>query len=274
MTGSRLERKLAAEVARASADFRLIEPDDHVMVCVSGGKDSLVLLHLLRGIARRAPFPFSFIAVHLDQRQPGYPEGVLDAYFERAGYPYRIVREDTYSIVKDRVEEGDTYCALCSRLRRGILYNIAVELGATKIALGHHRDDIIETLLLNLFYTGQLKAMPPRLRSDDGRNIVIRPLAYAAEADIAALATELDLPVLPCGLCGSQPDLKRQWVKGLIAELSRDNPHLRGNLLAALSTVRPTHLLDRDLWRRLGIGEADEAGDALVPLRRAPGDVG
>ncbi|MBN2192623.1 MAG: tRNA 2-thiocytidine(32) synthetase TtcA [Polyangiaceae bacterium] len=251
MTGARLERKLAAAVARASADFRLIEPNDHVMVCVSGGKDSLVLLHLLRHIVRRAPFPFTFVAVHLDQRQPGYPEGVVTDHLQREGYPYRIVREDTYRIVKERVKPGDTFCALCSRLRRGILYNVAVELGATKIALGHHRDDIVETLLLNLFFSGQLKAMPPRLRSDDGRNIVIRPLAYAAEADVAALATELALPVIPCGCRAAQPDLKRQWVKELLVELSRDNPHLRGNLFAATMRVRPTHLLDRQLWHAL-----------------------
>jgi len=253
MSRSRLERRLAAEVARASADFGLLEPDDRVMVCVSGGKDSLVLLRLLRGIARRAPFPFSLVAVHLDQGTPGFPTDAVEAHLAREGVPYRIVREDVYGIVRDRARPGASPCALCSRLRRGILYNVAVELGASKIARGHHRDDVIETLLLNLMYTGQLKAMPPRLRSEDGRNVVIRPLAYVAEADLVACAAELDLPVIPASPCGVAPDLKRRWVKGLVAELARANPHLRGNLLAATQNVRPAHLLDRELWRALGV---------------------
>ncbi len=262
---SRLEKRLAAQVAQASHDLGMLEADDHVMVCVSGGKDSLTLLHLLRGIQRRAPFPFTLIAVHLDQRQPGYPEGVLEQHFEAHGYDYRVVREDTYSIVKERIPEGKTYCSLCSRLRRGVLYNIAVELGATKIALGHHRDDVIETLLLNAFFAGQLKAMPPRLRSDDGRNVVIRPLVYCAEGDIAALAEEQRFPIVPCGLCGSQPNAQRQQMKRLVAEMARDNPHVVGNLFSAASNVLPSHLLDRDLWRQLGLREATELdGAALV----------
>lgn len=268
MSGGRLERRLAAEVARASADFGLLEPNDHVMVCVSGGKDSLVLLRLLRGIARRTPFPLSLVAVHLDHGAPGFPVDVLEAHLEREGVPYRIVREDIYGIVQERLRPGDTPCVLCSRLRRGVLYNVAVELGATKVALGHHRDDIVETLLLNLFYSGQLKAMPPRLRSDDGRNVVIRPLAYVAETDVAACAAELGLPVVPQSPCALQPDLKRQWVKELVAKLSQDNPHLRGNLFAATKNVRPTHLLDRELWRVLGVHEARDGAAAPRPTRR------
>lgn len=253
MKRSRQEQRLVAAMARASIDFRLLEADDRVAVCVSGGKDSLVLLHLLELLRRRTPFPFSLIAVHLDQGQPGHHTEALVAHFERVGCAYRIAREDVFGIVEARTAPGGERCALCSRLRRGILYNLAVELGATKVALGHHRDDIVETLLLNLFYTGQLKAMAPRLRSDDGRNVVIRPLAYAAEADVAALASELELPVLPCGPCAAQPDLRRRWIKEWLAELGRNNPHLMGNLLAATATVRARHLLDRDLWRALGL---------------------
>jgi len=274
MSGGRLERRLAAEVARASADFALLEPNDHVMVCVSGGKDSLVLLRLLRGIARRAPFPFSLVAVHLDHGAPGFPVDVLEAHLQGEGVPYRIVRENIYGIVQERLRPGSTPCALCSRLRRGVLYNVAVELGATKIALGHHRDDVIETLLLNLMYTGQLKAMPPRLRSDDGRNVVIRPLVYVAEADVAACAAELELPVVPQSPCAMQPDLKRRWVKQLVAELSRDNPHLRGNLFAATQNVRPTHLLDRELWRALGVHEARDGEAAAEQARSSAGSGG
>lgn len=243
-------------LARASLDFRLIEPDDRILVAVSGGKDSLVLLHLLARLQPRAPFSFTFIAVTVDQKQPGYPEAVLPDFYRRRGYEYRIVEEDTYSIVKAKVEPGKTYCSLCSRLRRGILYHTAQELGATKIALGHHRDDVIETLLLNLFFSGQLKAMPPRLRSDDGRNTVIRPLIYCTEEDIRAYAQEQGLPVMPCGLCGAQPNLQRRRIKALIAEMAKDNPHVPGNLFAALGNVRPSHLLDPKLWRELGGPEA------------------
>ena len=187
---SRIEHRLLTSVARASADFGLLEPNDRVLVAVSGGKDSHALLYLLREISRRTPFPFSLFALNVDQGHPGFPKRVLPEYFEREGYEYRIIEEDTYSVVKEKIPAGKTTCSLCSRLRRGILYTAAAEMGATKIALGHHRDDVIETLLLNIFYSGQMKAMPPRLRSDDGRNIVIRPLVYAAEPDLAAFADE------------------------------------------------------------------------------------
>lgn len=242
-----LERKLLNALARASADFGLLEAGDRVMVGVSGGKDSHALLHLLRLIQRRAPFEFSLIAVNLDQKQPGFPAHVLPEYLSREGYDFRIVEEDTYSIVKQKIPEGSTYCSLCSRLRRGILYNVAQELGATKIALGHHRDDAIETLLLNQFYSGQLKAMPPKLLSDDGRNVVIRPLLYCAEADIAAYARAKAFPIIPCDLCGSQDNLKRQEIKQLLNQLEQQNPKLRSNLMASLRNVRPTHLLDQGL---------------------------
>jgi tRNA 2-thiocytidine biosynthesis protein TtcA len=261
-----LEKRLLSEVARASHDYRLLEPDDRVMVAVSGGKDSHALLHLLRQVQRRAPFSFSIIAVNVDQGHPGFPDRVLPEYFEREGYEYRIVKEDTYSVVKEKIPDGKAYCSLCSRLRRGILYTVASELRATKIALGHHKDDLIETLLLNLFYSGQMKAMPPRLHSDDGRHVVIRPLAYSAESDIAAFAAAHGFPIIPCDLCGSQENLRRKAVKELIAELDRQNPKVRGNLFAALSNVRPTHLLDRELSAALGT--TDRAQSAPVDVVR------
>lgn len=264
----RLEQRLLSEMARASRDHRLLEPDDKVMVAVSGGKDSHVLLHLLREIQRRAPFSFSITAVNVDQGHPGFPERLLPEFFEREGYDYRIVKEDTYSIVKDKVPEGKTYCSLCSRLRRGILYTLASEIGATKIALGHHKDDLIETLLLNLFYAGQVKAMPARLRSDDGRHVVIRPLAYSSEVDIAELAAEREFPIVPCDLCGSQENLRRKAVKQLIAELDRENPKVRGNLFAALSNVRPTHLLDNELSVALATRNTEPTAVSHDAVRR------
>jgi tRNA 2-thiocytidine biosynthesis protein TtcA len=265
---TRTEKRLLAALARASVDFRLLEPNDRVLVALSGGKDSYCLLHLLRALQQRVRFRFSLVAVNVDQGHPGFPKHVLPDWLTAEGYEFRIIEEDTYSIVKAKVPEGKTYCSLCSRLRRGILYNVAAELGATKIALGHHADDVIETLLLNLFYSGQLKAMPPRLRSDDGRNVVIRPLVYCAEAELSELAAELGFPIIPCDLCGSQTGLKRKRIKALVTELAEQNPKLRGNLLAALGNVRPTHLLDRELSARLGIDEArgqDEFLDGAAP---------
>lgn len=265
----RLEKRLLSQLGQASAEFGLIEPNDRIMVAVSGGKDSFGLLHLLREIQKKAPFDFSIVAVNLDQKQPGFPEDVLPTYLSREGYEYRIIEEDTYSIVKEKVPEGKTYCSLCSRLRRGILYNVAQELGATKLALGHHRDDAIETLLLNLFYSGQTKAMPAKLRSDDGRNTVIRPLIYCAEEDLAELARLKRFPIIPCNLCGSQENLKRQEIKDLLATLARSNPKLRGNLLAALGNVRLSHML----MKPDGVEQTTTAVDAqreptgsLIPL--------
>jgi tRNA 2-thiocytidine biosynthesis protein TtcA len=254
----RLERRLLSEVARASDDHKLLEPGDRVMVGMSGGKDSYVMYHLLRELQRRAPFVFELIPVHLDQGHPQFPTHLLEDWLKLQGVPYRIIREHTYAIVKEKTPEGKAYCSMCSRLRRGILYTTAVEMGCTKIALGHHRDDSIETLMLNLLYSGQIKAMPPRLVSDDGRNTVIRPLMYCAEAEIAELARTLAFPVVPCSLCSEQPDLKRARVKQLIDELDAENPQVRRNLFAALGNVRPTHLLDRKLVA--AVGELDRIG--------------
>jgi tRNA 2-thiocytidine biosynthesis protein TtcA len=259
----RLEKNLLSNVGRASADFALLEPNDRVLVAVSGGKDSHAMLYLLREIQKRAPFPFSLVAVNVDQGHPGFPRRLLPDYFEAEGYDYRILEEDTYSIVKEKVPEGKTYCSLCSRLRRGILYTAGKALGATKIALGHHRDDLVETLLLNLFYSGQTKSMPPRLLSDDGESVVIRPLAYCAEEDIARFAAAKAFPIIPCDLCGSQEELKRKRVKRLVDELTAENPKVRANLFAALGNVRPTHLLDRELSAQLGLSTAR---DATPPL--------
>ena len=248
---SRLEHRLLGQIGRASKEFDLIEPNDRVMVCVSGGKDSMAMLRLLQIIRRRAPFDFSLIAVNLDQKQPGFPADVLPRWFESQGVEYRIIEQDTYSIVIDKVPAGKTYCSLCSRLRRGILYNAAEEMGCTKIALGHHRDDIIETLLLNQLFSGQTKTMPPRLHSQDGRNVVIRPLAMCTEADLAAYAEEKSFPIIPCDLCGSQENLQRKKIKRLIAQLAEENDKIPGNLFAATRKVVPSHMLDLELRRQL-----------------------
>jgi tRNA 2-thiocytidine biosynthesis protein TtcA len=267
----RLEKGLIARVARASIDFDLLEEGDRVLVAVSGGKDSLSLLALLRQLRRRTPFPFSLAAVTVDQGQPGFERDKLVRYFEAEQIDYQVIIEDTYSVVRQKILPGATPCSLCSRLRRGILYTAAVRLGATKIALGHHRDDAIETLLLNLFYSGQLKAMPAKLRSDDGRNTVIRPLIYCTEHELAAYASRRHLPVVPCSVCGRQPDLKRQAMKDLIARLQAANPHVRGNLFAALQHVRVTHLLDGRLLGDHTFGEpTDEAREEPPSLATAP----
>ncbi len=253
---ARLERRVIRATAEAVRDFDLIGQGDRIMVAVSGGKDSYTLLHVLMRLRERAPIDFELVAVNLDQGQPGYPAHVVEEHFRAVGVPYRMIHRDTYSVVKRVVPEGKSTCAACSRFRRGVLYGAAAELGCTKIALGHHRDDLIETLLLNALYSGSLKAMPPKLYAKDGRNVVIRPLCYAAEADIAAFAAGMAFPIVPCDLCGSQPNLRRKRVKALLAELSAEHPAVKGNLLNALSRVVPSHLLDRGLQRAVAAGVA------------------
>ena len=247
--GRRLEHRLYRDLRATCERYQLLAPGDRVLVAMSGGKDSYTLFHLLTRLALRLPFRVELVAVHLDQAQPGYDGSGLRAYLEASGQRFEIMREDTYSVVTAHLPETATYCSLCSRLRRGILYTTAARLGANKIALGHHRDDSLETFLLNLFYSGKLQAMPASYRTDDGRFEVIRPLIECAEADIAGLAAELAFPIIPCNLCGSQDGLKRDAMTRLLAELEREHPHVRSVMLNALRNVRPTHLLDPDVAR-------------------------
>jgi tRNA 2-thiocytidine biosynthesis protein TtcA len=244
----KLAKRLRRQVGEAIADFNMIEEGDRVMVCLSGGKDSHGLLDLLLLLKDKSPVRFELIAVNLDQKQPGFPEHVLPEYLKARGVPFRIEEQDTYSVVKRVIPEGKTMCSLCSRLRRGVLYRVAAELGATKIALGHHRDDILATFFLNLFHGGQLKAMPAKLLSDDGRHVVIRPLAYVAEADLAAYAEAKRFPIIPCTLCGSQDNLQRKQIGEMLRDWERRQPGRIESIVRALTEVRPSHLLDRKLF--------------------------
>lgn len=265
----RLKKKLERSVGEAIADFNMIEDGDVVMVCVSGGKDSYSLLSILLALRERAPVDFRVMAMNLDQKQPGFPADVLPAYFESLGVEYRIVTEDTYSIVKDKIPAGKTTCSLCSRLRRGIIYRTAREFGATKIALGHHREDIIETLFLNMFFGGKIKAMPPKLVSDDGQHMVIRPLAYCAERDVARFARAMAYPIIPCNLCGSQENAQRKQIKAMLENWERDHPGRIESIFTAMKNVVPSHLADdglfpfRTLTRNSAVAEGDSVFDPV-----------
>ena len=245
---NKLQKRLRRDAGQAIQDFRMIESGDRVMVCLSGGKDSYTMLDILMNLQKSAPVPFELIAVNLDQKQPGFPEHVLPDYLSGLGIEYHIIEKDTYSIVKEKVPEGKTTCGLCSRLRRGILYNFAEEHGITKIALGHHRDDLLETLFLNMFYGGKMKSMPPKLFSDDGRNTVIRPLAYSREKDIARYAALREYPIIPCNLCGSQENLQRQVVKDMLQQWDQQHPGRIESMFRAMCNVEPSHLADTNLY--------------------------
>jgi tRNA 2-thiocytidine biosynthesis protein TtcA len=265
--GNKLAKRLRRQVGQAIGDFGLIEEGDRVMVCLSGGKDSYGLLDILLALRDKAPVGFEVVAVNLDQKQPGFPAHVLPAYLAARGVPFRIVEQDTYSVVKRVLPEGKTYCSLCSRLRRGALYRVAGELRATKIALGHHRDDVLATFFLNLFFGGKLKAMPAKLVSDDGRHVVVRPLAYAKEDDLAAYARLKGFPVIPCNLCGSQENLQRKVVREMLREWERRHPGRIESIVRALTDVAPSHLLDRKLFDFAGL---KAAGVAIAEELREP----
>jgi len=261
---NKLHKRLCRLVGQAIGDFNMIEEGDKVMVCLSGGKDSYALLDILMTLRERAPINFEIVAVNLDQKQPNFPDHILPAYLEQLGIPYHIENQDTYSIVKRLIPEGKTTCSLCSRLRRGILYRVADELGATKIALGHHRDDILETFFLNMFFGGKLKGMPAKLMSDDGKHMVIRPLAYVKEEDTERYAEVKGFPIIPCDLCGSQENLQRKQIKGLMRDWEKKFPGRVENIFSALSTVVPSHLMDRDLFGFTELkadGQANPLGD-------------
>ncbi|WP_173053766.1 tRNA 2-thiocytidine(32) synthetase TtcA [Candidatus Nitrotoga sp. AM1P] len=260
---NRLRGRLEQQVGRAIGDFNMIEEGDTIMVCMSGGKDSYTLLEILLTLQKRAPVNFRLIAMNLDQKQPGFPEHILPDYFKSIGIEYHIETQDTYSIVKEKIPEGKTTCSLCSRLRRGIIYRVAGELGANKIALGHHRDDMIETLFLNIFFGGKLKAMPPKLVTDKGGHVVIRPLAYCAEKDVASFARTLKFPIIPCNLCGAQENLQRQNIKEMLIAWERQYPGRSQSIFTAMQNVKPSHLMDSTLFdfKSINVGDMVDEGD-------------
>ncbi|MES2026396.1 MAG: tRNA 2-thiocytidine(32) synthetase TtcA [Pseudomonadota bacterium] len=258
---NKLHKRLCRQVGQAIGDFNMIEDGDKIMVCLSGGKDSYALLDILMTLRERAPIKFDIIAVNLDQKQPNFPDHILPAYLKQLDIPFHIENQDTYSIVKRLIPEGKTTCSLCSRLRRGILYRVADELGANKIALGHHRDDIMETFFLNMFFGAKIKGMPPKLQSDDGKHIVIRPLAYVKEADTERYAQVKNFPIIPCDLCGSQENLQRKQIKGMLREWEKKFPGRVDNIFSSLSTVVPSHLMDKDLF---GFADLKATGEAMA----------
>lgn len=261
---NKLQKRLRRNVGKAIADYRMIEDGDKVMVCLSGGKDSYGMLDILLNLQRTAPVKFDIVAVNMDQKQPGFPEHILPEYLSKLGVPYHIIEKDTYRVVTELVPENKTYCGLCSRLRRGTLYGFAEEIGATKIALGHHRDDIIETLFLNMFFGGKLKAMPPKLLSDDGRNIIIRPLAFCREDDLQHFAEARQFPIIPCNLCGSQDGLQRQVVKEMLQQWEIDNPGRLETIFSAICNVSPSQLGDTNLFDFAGL-QLDRSGQNPRP---------
>ena len=265
---NKLRKRLRRNVGNAIVDFNMIEDGDRVMVCLSGGKDSYGMLDILMHLRDSAPIKFELVAVNLDQKQPGFPEHVLPAYLDGLGVPYYILERDTYSVVKSVIPEGKTTCGLCSRLRRGTLYGFAQEIGASKIALGHHRDDIVETLFLNLFFAGKLKAMPPKLLSDDRQNVVIRPLAYCKEKDLARYAEAMEFPIIPCNLCGSQDNLQRQEIKSMLSQWERRYPGRVETIFRALSDVSPSQLSDRNLFDFMGLSVERDAGSSFGELQQ------
>ena len=271
-SSNKLVKRLQRNTGRAITDFNMIGEGDRVMVCLSGGKDSYTMLDMLLALQQRAPVQFDLLAVNLDQKQPGFPEHELPDYLDELGVAFHVIEQDTYSVVKRVIPEGRTTCGLCSRLRRGALYNFASEHGITRIALGHHRDDIIETLFLNLFNGGRIKAMPPKLLSDDGQHVVIRPLAYCREEDITRYAAERNFPIIPCDLCGTQPNLQRQQIKAMLNEWKKVHPGRIENIFRAIGNVSPSQLADHDLFDFIGLGNgsasADDPPDWLKPERK------
>jgi len=263
---NKLHKRLRRQVGQAIVDFDMIREGERIMVCLSGGKDSYGMLDILQNLQRSAPVNFELVAVHMDQKQPGYPPEILPAYLDKQNIEYHILEKDTYSVVKSVIPEGKTTCGLCSRLRRGTLYGFAEEIGATRIALGHHRDDIVETLFLNMFFGGSLKAMPPKLLSDDGKNVVIRPMAYCKETDLERYAKEMGFPIIPCNLCGSQDNLQRQAIKKMLIDWDKQYPGRTETIFKAITNVSPSQLADRNLFDFLSLNAGEPKGDGQAQL--------